>query len=186
MVHEFREKMLWLIVKERHVSVFVKQLVALTLVTVTPLVSAETIPTLTLNGNLLPCISHNINTALSKGLPSMLQRDTVNSQTKQNHSCSTVGAYIQEFNKQDDMIYTCSGYPFASTSAGGVGAQIMMVPMKEQKTHSVLLSSFYERYRIKHGNHFMVAVVYSGTRMNNMNTTHVASPSVPGMVLKCN
>jgi len=147
--------------------------------------SYGTLPTLTLNGNLLPCISHNVHVALGRGLPDILQRDVTSEREKFAQSCGSVAIPIDRFSKADNVIYACSGYPMAASTAGGAGAQIMVVPQAEAQTYAGLERSFFQQYRINHGDQFRVALLYPGIRIKTLMTTKLVSPSAPGQVTKC-
>lgn len=50
-------------------------------------------------------------------------------------------------------------FPFASTAEGGAGSFVAVVPLQEQNIQGGMLSSFYQRYNLKHGDRFIVRVV---------------------------
>jgi hypothetical protein len=55
--------------------------------------------------------------------------------------------------------YSLDEFPFASSQQGGTGARIAQVPILEQNIQGGMLSSFYQKYGITHGDPFKVIVI---------------------------
>ncbi len=49
-------------------------------------------------------------------------------------------------------------YPFASTMEGGAGAQVMSVPLQEQRIQGGVISQFYQQNDVQRGDQFSVMV----------------------------
>ncbi len=106
-------------------------------------------PVLTIDSEKLPNIANNIESAIARGHPSTLSRITDTDTIRANRKLATQG-----FNGPDSP----DEYPFASTAQGGLGAQILGVPIGEQRIQGGTISSFYQKNNIGSGDIFDVVI----------------------------
>jgi RHS repeat-associated protein len=111
--------------------------------------NADNLPVLEISRSKMPNIAKNIEIAQQLGQPSVLTRTTNPTLITSNRDIATRG-----FN-----IISPDEYPFASTLEGGFGAQVKIVPLKEQQIQGGVLSSFYMKNSIQNGDKFLVKVV---------------------------
>ena len=55
--------------------------------------------------------------------------------------------------------YSLDEFPFASSSAGGIGASVAAIPVEEQCRQGGKMSAFYQKHGIKPGDDFIVSIV---------------------------
>lgn len=80
----------------------------------------------------------------------VLNRTTIEADIDANRSAACAGFCGRPLSPDE--------YPFASSMQGGAGAQIMGVPLKEQRIQGGVLSAFYRKFGIGHGDPFEVVV----------------------------
>ncbi|ODS22611.1 hypothetical protein AB835_13215 [Candidatus Endobugula sertula] len=100
-----------------------------------------------------PQIAENISTAISKGAPTTLARETSKKQIRKNRRDALRGKKAAGPGKSLDE------FPFASTKQGGKGACVSAVCAKEQSIQGGQLSQFFKKNKIKDGDEFDVKVV---------------------------
>ena len=96
----------------------------------------------------IPNICANIRNAFRRGKPSQLVRTT--KQIRRNRRQSGCHRLLPRRG------YSCDEYPFASTFQGGRGAVVRLVPIRENSIQGGMISAFYRRSRIGHGDCFRV------------------------------
>ena len=109
-------------------------------------------PTIRFPCSRMPSVCANMRYAISLGKPSQLTRTTNRFQIRQNRRNSACRALRRRPG------HNCDEYPFASTFQGGRGSVVRMVPRRENSIQGGVLSAFYRRNRIGHGDCFRVSV----------------------------
>lgn len=111
------------------------------------------LPTIAFSKAQTPGIADNIEAAFAEGHPSVLNRlegrDLIRAQR--------ADALARQARPPSG--YSLDEFPFASSQQGGAGARVAQVPVTEQNIQGGMLSSFYQKYGITHGDPFQVIVV---------------------------
>lgn len=113
------------------------------------------LPVYVVDGKSTPKIAINDASAISIGHPFMLHRNGGGKDISTNR----YEAGCTSWWKGGGGVQSCDEYPFASTMEGGLGAQVMGVPTREQQIQGTTISAFYAANRLKKGDPFMVAVI---------------------------
>jgi hypothetical protein len=98
----------------------------------------------------VPAIADNIASAQAAGHPAVLNRVTDPAIIDAHRAAATRG--WRGPGSPDE-------YPFASTAQGGEGAQVVGVPLREQRIQGGILSRFYQESGVGDGDPFRVEVV---------------------------
>ena len=109
-------------------------------------------PTIRFPCTRMPNVCSNMRYAISLGRPSQLTRTTNRFQIRQNRRNSA----CRHLRRRPG--HNCDEYPFASSFQGGRGSVTRMVPRRENSIQGGVLSAFYRRNRIGHGDCFRVDV----------------------------
>lgn len=111
------------------------------------------LPTIAFSKSQTPGIANNIEAALAEGYPSVLTRLEGRDAIRAQRADALAGQ------AKPPSGYSLDEFPFASSQQGGAGARVVQVPRTEQNIQGGMLSSFYQRYGITHGDPFNVIVV---------------------------
>ena len=109
-----------------------------------------TLPRLVIDSQKMPNIASNIRAAIAQGKPMVLNRTTIQADIDANRAAACAGFCGAPLSPDE--------YPFASSMQGGAGARIAGVPLREQRIQGGVLSSFYRKFGIGHGDPFEVVV----------------------------
>lgn len=99
-----------------------------------------------------PFIHQNIQNAIARRKPTRLNYLQDDAQAKANRRAALAG------HKPAKSGFWLDEYPFASTYQGGDDAEVMEVPIPEQRSQAGLMSSFYQKYKLQDGDEFDVLV----------------------------
>ncbi|CAB4023437.1 Hypothetical predicted protein [Paramuricea clavata] len=112
-------------------------------------------PTITFpcgRGTVMPNVCQNMRTAIAKGHPTRLHRITDSKAIAKNRRDS--GCTRMRKTPGNN----CDEYPFASSREGGAGAEIKLVPSRENSKQGGLLGAFYRKHKIGNGGCYNVRV----------------------------
>jgi RHS repeat-associated protein len=109
------------------------------------------IPVLIIDADIMPNIARNIQAAIEdENKPSLLNR---------NMDISWIAANRVLACGRFQGTGSCDEYPFASSMQGGLGARVAGVPLQENRIQGGVISAFYTKHQLKHGDPFLVRVI---------------------------
>ncbi|WP_203734089.1 ricin-type beta-trefoil lectin domain protein [Paractinoplanes durhamensis] len=113
-------------------------------------VGPTTLPRVEFDSSKMPNIAANVRAAQASGKPMVLNRTTIKADIDANRAAACAGFCGRPLSPDE--------YPLASSMQGGAGARILGVPIQEQRIQGGVMSSFYRKFSIGHGDPFEVVV----------------------------
>jgi hypothetical protein len=109
------------------------------------------LPVLIIDANIMPNIARNIQAAIEdENKPSVLNR---------NMDLGWIAANRVLACGRFQGTGSCDEYPFASSMQGGLGARVAGVPLQENRIQGGVISAFYAKHMLKHGDPYLVRVI---------------------------
>ncbi|MFD1034604.1 NucA/NucB deoxyribonuclease domain-containing protein [Sphingomonas hankookensis] len=111
------------------------------------------LPTIAFRKAQTPGIAANIEAAFAEGHSSILNRLVGRDAIRAQRADALAGQ------AKPPTGYSLDEFPFASSKQGGAGARVVPVPVGEQNVQGGMLSSFYQKHGITHGDPYRVIVI---------------------------